>query len=49
MVSVTCNPAPDAKERLRRIFMILFGHGIRDGRLPTRADLPPDRDGEVER
>ena len=49
MVSITCDPAPDARERLRRIFMILFRHGIRDGFLPTRADSPPDRDGEAER
>ena len=31
LAGIDCNPAPDAEDRLRRIFTILLRHSTKDG------------------
>lgn len=36
-VRVVCRPAPDAEERLRRLFTLLVKHATKDKGLPPEA------------
>ena len=42
VVEINYNPAPDAEDRLRRLFTILVKHAARDGRFPPRTDPSPE-------
>lgn len=42
VVAITCNPAPDAEHRLRRILTILLRHAARD------REVEPDGDQHSE-
>ena len=40
-VRVISKPAPDAEDRLRRLFTILLGSSAGDGQAEPEKDLPP--------
>ena len=40
IVAINCNPAPDAKDRLRRLFTLLLEHTARDRQIATEEDSP---------
>ena len=42
VVRVFSNPAPDAEDRLRRLFTILLGRSAADRQADSEADSPPD-------
>lgn len=42
VVRVISRPAPDAEDRLRRLFTMLLGFSVRDGRGESEKDQPPD-------
>ena len=42
VVRVFSNPAPDAEDRLRRLFTILLGRSAGDRQADSEADSPPD-------
>ena len=41
-VRVISRPAPDAEDRLRRLFTLLLGSSAVDGQVESEKDLPPD-------
>ena len=41
-VRVISRPAPDAEDRLRRLFTLLLGSSAGDGQAESEKDLPPD-------
>ena len=41
-VRVISRPAPDAEDRLRRLFTILLGSSAGDGQAESEEDSPPD-------
>ena len=41
-VRVISRPAPDAEDRLRRLFTLLLGSSADDGEAESEKDLPPD-------
>ena len=40
-VRVISRPAPDAEDRLRRLFTLLLGSSAGDGKAESEKDLPP--------
>ncbi|MCY4623588.1 MAG: hypothetical protein OXC99_01060 [Chloroflexi bacterium] len=42
VVRVFSKPAPDAEDRLRRLFTLLLGSSAGDGQTESEKDLPPD-------
>ena len=42
VVRVISKPAPDAEDRLRRLFTLLLGSSAGDGQAESEKDLPPD-------
>ena len=40
IVAINCNPAPDAQDRLRRLFTLLLEHTARDRQIATDEDSP---------
>ncbi len=42
VVRVISRPAPDAEDRLRRLFTILLGSSTSDGQAESEKDSPPD-------
>ena len=40
VVAINCNPAPDAQDRLRRLFTLLLEHTARDRQTATDGDSP---------
>ena len=42
VVAINCNPAPDAENRLRRLFAILLEHAARERQAADDGDSPPD-------
>ena len=48
VVEVRCIPAPDAQERLRKIFMILAKHIAEDGLTELEEDSALEDGSEVE-
>ena len=40
VVAIHSNPAPDAQDRLRRLFTLLLEHTARDRQTATDADSP---------
>lgn len=40
IVAINCNPAPDAQDRLRRLFTLLLEHTVRDRQIATDEDSP---------
>ena len=50
-VRVVSKPAPDAEDRLRRLFTLLLGSSASDGQAESEKDLPSDdrqSDGQQE-
>ena len=50
-VRVISRPAPDAEDRLRRLFTLLLGSSAGDGKAESGKDSPPDdrqSDGQQE-
>ena len=43
-VGIDVKPAPDAQDRLRRIFTILLEHAASERRAAPAKDSPPDTD-----
>ena len=41
-VTIDFNPAPDAKDRLRRLFALLLNHVAREGEADASEGLPAD-------
>ena len=41
-VRVISKPAPDAEDRLRRLFTLLLGSSAGDDQAESEKDLPPD-------
>ncbi len=41
-VRVISRPAPDAEDRLRRLFTILLGSSASDGQAASEKESPPD-------
>ena len=41
-VRVISRPAPDAEDRLRRLFTLLLGSSASDGQAESEKDPPPD-------
>ena len=41
-VRVISKPAPDAEDRLRRLFTLLLGSSAGDGQTESEKDSPPD-------
>ena len=52
VVAINCNPAPDAEDRLRRLFTLLLEHTAKDRQTATDGDSPasatPPHDPEAE-
>ena len=48
VVGIDLNPAPDAEDRLRRLFTILAGHFAGEGANPPVQEPPPDADADIE-
>ena len=48
VVEVRCNPAPDAQERLRKVFTILAKHIAEDGLPASEEDSAMEDNSEVE-
>ena len=47
VVAINCNPAPDAQDRLRRLFTLLLEHTAGERQIPLAAeDDGLDEDGE---
>ena len=42
VVAINCNPAPDAQDRLRRLFTILLEHAARERQAADDGDSPAD-------
>ena len=42
VVRVISKPAPDAEDRLRRLFTLLLGSSTGDDQAESEKDLPPD-------
>ena len=42
VVRVISKPAPDAEDRLRRLFTLLLGSSAGDDQADSEKDLPPD-------
>ena len=42
VVRVISKPAPDAEDRLRRLFTLLLGSSAGDDQVESEKDLPPD-------
>ena len=42
VVAINCNPAPDAKDRLRRLFTLLLEHSARERQPAPGEDSPAD-------
>ena len=42
VVGINCNPAPDAENRLRRLFTILLEHAARERQAADDGDSPAD-------
>ena len=40
MVAINCNPAPDAEDRLRRLFTLLLEHAARERQAAPEDDAP---------
>lgn len=40
IVAINYNPAPDAQDRLRRLFTLLLEHTARDRQIATEEDSP---------
>ena len=40
VVAINCNPAPDAQDRLRRLFTLLLEHAAMDRQNATDGDSP---------
>ncbi|MDE2860926.1 MAG: hypothetical protein OYI31_06510 [Chloroflexota bacterium] len=47
-VRVISRPAPDAEDRLRRLFTLLLKPSARDGQAESEKDAPPDNHLEEE-
>ena len=48
IVRIRYNPAPDAQDRLRRLFTLLVRYATADGTTPPDTHSPRDDDGESE-
>ena len=51
VVAIHCNPAPDAQDRLHRLFTLLLGHAAgenQDASEDAPADATPGDDAEEE-
>ena len=42
VVAINCNPAPDAQDRLRRLFTLLLEHAARERQAAPDEDSPAD-------
>ncbi len=42
VVAINCNPAPDAQDRLRRLFTLLLEHTAGDRQAASDEDRPAD-------
>ena len=49
VVRVQCNPAPDAQDRLRRIFSLMVKYATRDGTTPPERKSPLEDGGAEEK
>ena len=48
VVGIDFKPAPDAQDRLRRLFTLLVKYAARNRQLPPRTDSSPDGGSEAE-
>ncbi len=48
VVGIDLNPAPDAEDRLRRLFTILVKHVTRDGAAPPKQESSLENGGAEE-